>query len=104
VSVSALERRYGVSSLTHRAGLKPRCSWQLWLTPATATPLRFYITPHFAKCRAVVGLGRKDRLDAVFSFTPPAWEVDNIPYFGAYAAIEPIFGWQVNLSLDKVAD
>ena len=49
VLVSALERRYGLGSLAHRAGSaiacgsawKPWCSWQLWRTPATATRFAF---------------------------------------------------------------
>jgi len=43
VLVSALERRYGLGSLAHRAGSAiacgsawTLCSWQLWCTPATA--------------------------------------------------------------------
>ncbi len=43
VLVSALERRYGLGSLAHRAGSAiacgstwQSCSWQLWHTPATA--------------------------------------------------------------------
>ena len=43
VLVSALERRYDIGSLAHRAGSAiacgsawQSCSWQLWHTPATA--------------------------------------------------------------------
>ena len=48
VLVSALERRYGLGSLAHRAGSAVACgsawspcSWQLWRTPATATRFAF---------------------------------------------------------------
>ena len=48
VLVSALERRYGLGSLAHRAGSAVACglawspcSWQLWHSPATATRFAF---------------------------------------------------------------
>jgi len=48
VLVSALERRYGLGSLAHRAGSAiacgsawTLCSWQLWHSPATATRFAF---------------------------------------------------------------
>ena len=48
VLVSALERRYGIGSLAHRAGSAiacgsawSPCSWQLWHSPATATRFAF---------------------------------------------------------------
>ena len=64
MSASALERRYGVGSLAHRAGSAVACgsAWQTVVFVARVArsryghPLRFYIRPHFRKCGAVVAL------------------------------------------------
>lgn len=64
MSASALKRRYVVGSLAHRAGSAVACgsAWQVVVSVATVGharyghPLRFYIRPHFRKCRAVVPL------------------------------------------------
>ena len=62
VSVSALERRYGRSRLACAssgraiAALGAAATPPLLVHPRYGHPLRFYITPHFRKCRAVVPL------------------------------------------------
>ncbi len=49
VSVSALERRDGVGSLAHRAGLKTALIVAPVTHPRYGHPLRFYIRPCFVK-------------------------------------------------------
>jgi hypothetical protein len=64
VSASALKRRYGVDSLAHRAGSAIACGSArkpLVFVACVAHaryghPLRFYIRPHFGKCRTAATL------------------------------------------------
>ena len=75
VLVSALERRYGLGSLAHRAGSAIACgsAWHRVCVAVVAHaryghPLRFYITPHCPQCPPVAAL--KLRLVPVIASRP----------------------------------